>query len=322
MKVGIIGAGHIAGKIARTLAETEGVDTLAVGSRSMEKAEAFAGEFGVPRAYGSYSALLDDPDVDLVYVATPHSHHFDVTVEAIKKGKACIVEKAFMANAVQAKAVLDLARERKVFIAEAIWTRYQPAVGIIRKLMEDGRIGRLRMISATLAYSIEHKERIMRPELCGGALLDLGVYALNFVRMFCDNEIERIDSQCILSDTGVDLTESVNMTLSGGIMANILSSAGCGGYNTGVLAGSKGNIVVDNVNNPHVIRVYALGGVLKEEITVPECITGYEYEFLACRDAIGAGLIEPPQMPHAEILRIMEIMDSLRKDWGVKYPME
>ncbi len=322
MKVGIIGAGHIAGKIARTLAETEGVDTLAVGSRSMEKAEAFAGEFGVPRAYGSYSALLDDPDVDLVYVATPHSHHFDVTVEAIKKGKACIVEKAFMANAVQTKAVLDLARERKVFIAEAIWTRYQPAVGIIRKLMEDGRIGRLRMISATLAYSIEHKERIMRPELCGGALLDLGVYALNFVRMFCDNEIEKIDSQCILSDTGVDLTESVNMTLSGGIMANILSSAGCGGYNTGVLAGSKGNIVVDNVNNPHVIRVYALGGVLKEEITVPECITGYEYEFLACRDAIGAGLIEPPQMPHAEILRIMEIMDSLRKDWGVKYPME
>ena len=322
MKVGIIGAGHIAGKIARTLAETEGVDTLAVGSRSMEKAEAFAGEFGVPRAYGSYSALLDDPDVDLVYVATPHSHHFDVTVEAIKKGKACIVEKAFMANAVQTKAVLDLARERKVFIAEAIWTRYQPTVGIIRKLMEDGRIGRLRMISATLAYSIEHKERIMRPELCGGALLDLGVYALNFVRMFCNNEIEKIDSQCILSDTGVDLTESVNMTLSGGIMANILSSAGCGGYNTGVLAGSKGNIVVDNVNNPHVIRVYALGGVLKEEITVPECITGYEYEFLACREAIGAGLIEPPQMPHAEILRIMEIMDSLRKDWGVKYPME
>ena len=137
-----------------------------------------------------------------------------------------------------------------------------------------------------------------------------------------DNEIEKIDSQCILSDTGVDLTESVSMTLSGGIMANIQSSAGCGGYNTGVLAGSKGNIVVDNVNNPHVIRVYALGGVLKEEITVPECITGYEYEFLACRDAIGAGLIEPPQMPHAEILRIMEIMDSLRKDWGVKFPME
>ena len=322
MKVGIVGAGHIAGKIARTLAETEGVDCLAVGSRSLEKAEAFARDFRIPRAYGSYSELLDDPDVDLVYVATPHSHHYDVTLEAIRKGKPCLVEKAFMANAPQTKAVLDLAREKKVFIAEAIWTRYQPAREIIRNLIDEGRIGRVRMISATLAYSIEHKERVMRLDLCGGALLDLGLYAINFVRMVCDSKIEKIDSQCILSDTGIDLTESINMILDGGIMANIQSSAACGGFNTGVIAGSAGNIVVDNVNNPHVIRVYALGGVLKEELTVPECITGYEYEFLACRDAIGKGLIEPPQMPHAETLFIMEMMDGLRKEWGVRYPMD
>ena len=322
MKVGIVGAGHIAGKIARTLAETDEVKVLAVGSRTLDKAMAFAREFNIPRAYGSYSELLDDPDVDIVYVATPHSHHFDVTLEAIGKGKACIVEKAFMANASQTKTVLDLAREKGVFVAEAIWTRYQPAVGIIRGLLDSGRIGRVRMISATLAYSIEHKERVMRPELCGGALLDLGIYALNFVRMLCDSPIEDISSRCILSDTGVDLTETITLTLSGGIMATIQSSAACGGFNTGVIAGSTGNIVVDNVNNPHVIRVYALGGVLKEEITVPECITGYEYEFLACRDAIGKGLVEPPQMPHAETLYLMQIMDSLRSEWGVRYPMD
>ncbi len=322
MKVGIIGAGHIGGKIARTIAETEGVDILAVGSRSFGKAESFAREFNVPRAYGSYSELLDDPDIDLVYVATPHSHHFEVTMEAIGKGKACLVEKAFMANAAQTRAVLDLSRKKGVFVGEAVWTRYQPALGIIRKFIDDGRIGRMRMISATLAYSIEHKPRIIRPELCGGALLDLGVYAINFVRMFCPNPIEKIDSQCILSESGVDLTESVSMTLSGGIMANIQSSACCAGYNTGVIAGSEGYIVVDNVNNPHVIQVYALGGILREELTVPECISGYEYEFLACRDAIGKGLIEPPQMPHSEILFIMELMDSLRKEWGVRYPMD
>ena len=318
MKVGIIGAGHIGGKIARTIAETEGVDILAVGSRSFGKAESFAREFNVPRAYGSYSELLDDPDIDLVYVATPHSHHFEVTMEAIGKGKACLVEKAFMANAAQTRAVLDLSRKKGVFVGEAVWTRYQPALGIIRKLIDDGRIGRMRMISDTLAYSIEHKPRIIRPELCGGALLDLGVYAINFVRMFCPNPIEKIDSQCILSESGVDLTESVSMTLSGGIMANIQSSACCAGYNTGVIAGSEGYIV----NNPHVIQVYALGGILREELTVPECISGYEYEFLACREAIGKGLIEPPQMPHSEILFIMELMDSLRKEWGVRYPMD
>ena len=243
-------------------------------------------------------------------------------MEAIGKGKACLVEKAFMANAAQTRAVLDLSRKKGVFVGEAVWTRYQPALGIIRKLIDDGRIGRMRMISATLAYSIEHKPRIIRPELCGGALLDLGVYAINFVRMFCPNPIEKIDSQCILSESGVDLTESVSMTLSGGIMANIQSSACCAGYNTGVIAGSEGYIVVDNVNNPHVIQVYALGGILREELTVPECISGYEYEFLACRDAIGKGLIEPPQMPHSEILFIMELMDSLRKEWGVRYPMD
>lgn len=322
MRIGIIGAGHIGGKIARTIAQTECMECLAVASRTREKAEAFATEFGIPRAYGSYAELCDDPDVDLVYVATPHSHHFDVTMEALRKGKPCLVEKAFMANAAQAKAVLDLSREKQVFVAEAIWTRYQPAADIIRRLISYGKVGRVRQISATLSYSIEHKDRIMKPELCGGALLDLGVYAINFVRMVCPNPIERISSQCILSDTGVDLSESISMVLSGGIQANIQSSACCAGYNTAVVAGSKGYMVIDNVNNPRRINLYAIGGIFMEEITVPDCISGYEYEFEACRDAIAAGLIEPPQMPHGEILFIMELMDSLRKEWGVRYPMD
>ena len=322
MNVGIVGAGHIGGKIARTLEQTKDINCLAVASRSQEKADAFAVEFGIPRSYGSYSALLDDPDVDLVYVATPHSHHFDVTMEAISKGKPCIVEKAFMANAAQTKAVLDFAKERKVFVAEAIWTRYQPAADIIRRLISYGRVGSVRLISATLAYSIEGKPRIVRPDLCGGALLDLGVYCINFVRMVCDNPIEKIDSQCILSESGVDFTESISMTLSGGIMANIQSSASCAGYNTAVIAGTEGYIVIDNVNNPRRISIYAKGGIFVEEINVPDCISGYEYEFEACRDAIATGIIEPPQMPHSEILFIMELMDSLRKEWGVRYPMD
>ena len=322
MNVGIVGAGHIGGKIARTLEQTKDINCLAVASRSQEKADAFAVEFGIPRSYGSYSALLDDPDVDLVYVATPHSHHFDVTMEAISKGKPCIVEKAFMANAAQTKAVLDFAKERKVFVAEAIWTRYQPAADIIRRLISYGRVGSVRLISATLAYSIEGKPRIVRPDLCGGALLDLGVYCINFVRMVCDNPVEKIDSQCILSESGVDFTESISMTLSGGIMANIQSSASCAGYNTAVIAGTEGYIVIDNVNNPRRISIYAKGGIFVEEINVPDCISGYEYEFEACRDAIATGIIEPPQMPHSEILFIMELMDSLRKEWGVRYPMD
>ena len=322
MNVGIIGAGHIAGKIARTLEWTEGITAIAIGSRSLEKAEAFANEFRIPRAYGSYNALLEDPDVDLVYVATPHSHHFDVTMEAISKGKACLVEKAFMANAKETKAVLDLAKENGVFVAEAIWTRYQPARDIINRLISYGRIGTVCQISATLSHRVMHLPRIVRPELCGGTLLDIGIYPLNFVRMVCDNPIEKIESQCVLSDLGVDLSETISMTLEGGILTTIHSSVYCEGYNTATVSGTEGCIVVDNTNNPGLIRIYSKGGRLQEEIAVPENISGYEYEFFACKDAMEKGLIEPPQMPHSETLFLMELMDSLRKEWGVHYPMD
>ena len=162
----------------------------------------------------------------------------------------------------------------------------------------------------------------MLPELCGGALLDLGIYPLNFVRMVCDNPIEKIESNCILSDTGIDLSESISLTLKGGIIANIQSSAACAGFNTATVAGSEGYIVIDNVNNPQRISVYAKGGIFKEEIRVPYSISGYEYEFLACRDAMEKGLVEAPEMPHSETLFLMELMDSLRKEWGVRYPMD
>ena len=322
MNVGIIGAGHIGGKIARTLEWTEGIECIAVGSRSQEKADSFAKEFRIPRAYGSYEALLDDPDVDLVYVATPHSHHFEPTMKALEKGKACLVEKAFMANARETKAVLDKAKEKGVFVAEAIWTRYQPARNIINRLISYGRIGQIRQICATLSHGVMHLPRVTRPELCGGTLLDIGLYPLNFVRMVCDNPIEKIESQCVLSDEGVDISETIFLTLEGGILATIRSSVCCEGYNTASIEGTEGCIVIDNTNNPGLIRIYSKGGRLQEEIAVPESISGYEYEFQACKEAMEKGLIEPPQMPHSETLFLMELMDSLRFTWGVRYPMD
>ena len=138
-KVGIVGAGWIAEKAAITLNGLEGFRPYAIGSRSLEKAQAFAAQWGIERAYGSYSEVIDDPEVDLLYVATPHSHHFDVTKEALEKGKPCLVEKAFMANKAQAQVIVDLARHRKVFLAEAIWTRYQPALQMVRGLIQEGR---------------------------------------------------------------------------------------------------------------------------------------------------------------------------------------
>ena len=322
LKVGIIGTGWIAEKAAITLNGQDGLAAYAVGSRTSEKAQAFAAKWGIAKPYGSYSELIADDEVDLVYVGTPHSHHFDVTMEALQKGKPCLVEKAFMANYEQSLKVVELARSKKVFLAEAIWTRYQPIVTLIRQMLAEGRIGTPRLITATLGYSMGNKPRIMRPELCGGALLDLGVYGINFVRMFWPKRIVSTVSQCVKSDTGMDLTNAVSFVFEDGLLANIQSSASCVGHNEGVIAGTEGSLVVDNINNPQTLRVYGPDRTFIEEICVPKQITGYEYQFLACKHALDEGLTESPCMPLYETLEVMKIMDGLRRQWSVRYPMD
>ena len=322
LRVGIIGAGWIAEKAAITLNGLETCEAYAIASRTLDKAQAFAEKWQIPQAYGSYTELINDPAVDLVYIATPHSHHYDVTKEALMADKPCLVEKAFMANLRQAKEIVELAHERKVFLAEAIWTRYQPVVQIVRDLISSGRIGEPRLVTATLGYSMGEKPRIMRADLCGGALLDLGVYALNFVRMFFPADIVSIDSQCVKSKTGMDLTNAITLVLSDGLLCNLQSSAACVGDNIGVIAGPEGNLIIDNINNPQKITVNTHDRVFVEDIHVPRQITGYEYQFLACREALIEGLLEPREMPHEETLYIMQLMDELRRKWGVRYPMD
>ena len=312
LRVGIIGTGWIAEKAAITLNGLKECEAYAGGSRKKETAEAFAAKWNIPKAYGSYAELIADPEVDLVYIGTPHSHHFDVTKEALMAGKPCLVEKAFMANYRQAKEIIDLAHEKKVFLAEAIWTRYQPVVQMMRDLIHSGRIGEPRLLTATLGYSMGDKPRIMRPDLCGGALLDLGVYALNFARMFFPADIVSMESQCVKSKTGMDLTNAISLVLSDGMLCNLQSSAQCVGDNIGVIAGTEGNLIIDNINNPQKITVNGPDRTFIETIHVPQQITGYEYQFLACRQALIDGLLEPREMPHEETLYIMQLMDDLR----------
>ena len=173
------------------------------------------------------------------------------------------------------------------------------------------------------------KPRIMRPDLCGGALLDLGVYALNFARMFTASpeapsspEILTIDGTCVKSATGMDLTNAMTLVLSDGMLCNLQSSAACVGDNIGVIAGTEGNLIIDNINNPQTITLNGPDRTYVETIHVPHQITGYEYQFLACRQALIDGLLEPRELPHDETLYIMQLMDGLRQKWGVRYPMD
>lgn len=323
MKIGIIGAGWIAAKMAETLAgKPEGCEVYAIASRSLEKAQQFAQQWGIAVAYGSYEELVKDANVDLIYVATPHSHHYAHTKLALEHGKPCLVEKAFMANVRETKEILDLAHEKGIFITEAIWTRYQPARAMVQRLIDEGAIGRPRQLSASLSYPMELKERIVRPDLCGGALLDLGVYSINFARMFFSEGWKVVGSHCVKNDTGIDLLDSITVEYDNGMLAHLEASACNASCNHGIIGGDKGWIEVDNVNNPGLISLYNAERHLVSTVAVPERVTGYEYQVFACKEALEKGLLESPYMPHEETIRVMEIMDDLRKEWGIRYPMD
>lgn len=321
-RVGIIGAGWIADKMAVSLDPLEGYEVHAVASRSLERAEDFARQHHIARAYGSYEELVNDADIDLVYIATPHSHHLEHAMLAINHHKPVLVEKAFTANARQARQLLEAARREQVFITEAIWTRYMPLSMKVKELMDSGIIGKPRLITATLCYMMEQKERIVRADLCGGALLDLGVYVLNFARMYFGTDIVKTVSNCQLGAGNMDMQECISLSFAGGRMANLQAGTLCLNDRQGIINGTEGYIRVDNVNCPEVVEVYR-NYELVERIEKPsDMITGYEYQVKECRRCIEAGLMESPMMPHAETLSIMEQMDSLRKEWGVVYPYD
>lgn len=322
IRVGIIGAGWIAHKMAQALAPLTNAEVIAIASRSKEKADEFADEYGIEKRFGSYEELVDDKDVDLVYIATPHSHHYPHAKLALEHNKPVLVEKAFTANAREAKELIEMAHAKGVFITEAIWTRYMPLSHKVKELMESGIIGEPRILTATLCYMMENKERIVRPELCGGALLDLGVYVLNFARMYFGTDIVRTVTNVHLGPTGMDLMESISLSFADGKMANLQSGALTLNDRQGIVSGTDGYIRVDNVNCPELIEVYR-NYELVERIERPaEMVNGYEYQVLECKRCLEEGLLESPMMPHAETISIMEQMDSLREEWGVHYPMD
>lgn len=321
-RIGIIGAGWIAEKMCDAIAHFTDMEIYAIASRTREKAEAFAAEHNIGNAYGSYEEMVCDPAVDLVYIATPHSHHYDHAMLALKHGKPVLVEKAFTANARQAEKLIETAKSKGLFITEAIWTRYMPLSHKVREIMESGIIGEPRVLTATLCYMMENKERIVRGDLCGGALLDLGVYTLNFARMYFGTDIVKTVTNCYLGPSGMDMHESISLSFADGKMANLQSGALCLNDRQGIISGTEGYIKVDNINCPEVVEVYRNYELVQRYTKDDDMVNGYEYQVIECRRCINEKLMESPMMPHEETISIMKQMDDLRKEWGVRYPYD
>ena len=323
IRIGILGAGIIASSMARTvkMMNNPQIQLYAVASRGKEKAEAFAGKWEIPKAYGSYEDMLRDGQVTLVYVATPHSHHRDHALMCAEYGKHVLCEKAFCANAAQAEEVIGAFEKKGLLITEAIWPRYQPMRGMISQAVSSGIVGQPRMIRASLNYQLMAVERIRKPELAGGALLDVGVYPLNFADMVFGPP-DHWQASGVLSDLGVDLSDSITLSWADGRMASLSASASCISDEDAFIDCEEGYIQVRNVNNPQGYRVFNRNRELIAQAQCPAQLTGYEYEVLECAGMIEAGKTECPSMPHADTLRLMRMMDDLRRQMGVRYPFE
>ena len=322
LKVAIMGTGKIAGTMAETLKDTKGVTCYAVGSRTLENAEKFAKQYGFKKAYGSYAELVADQKIDLVYVATPHSEHFENVKLAISAGRNVICEKAFMLNEKQAKQIFKFAEEKGVLVTEAIWTRYMPMRTKLMEILASNVIGEPTMLTANLSYNIAYKERIQKPELGGGALLDLGVYCLHFASMVFGNDVKDIASICTFNNLGMDMQDSITLRYADGKMAVLNATALSVGDRNGVIYGSKGFIVVENINNPEAIAVYDSSYNKIAYYKRPKQKTGYEYEIEACVKAIGEGWLECPDIPHSETLKILNMMDFIRNNNHIVFPGE
>ena len=322
LRMGILGAGGIARVMADTLQKMDTAEAYAVAARDLDRAQAFADEFSVKHAYGSYEELLRDPKVELIYIATPHSLHKEQAMRCLEAGKPVLCEKAFTSNASEAREVLETAREKQVFITEAIWPRYMPMAKILKDFCGSGKIGEIKALTANLGYPVFQNERIHRADLAGGALLDVGVYPRTFASRGCGGGIEDITASAVISEEGVDLQNSIILTYKGGQTATIFSTVTGPTDRQGILYGTAGYAIVENINNFEEINVYNTDHKRIERIERPAQITGYEYEVQAAVDCIREGKIECPQMPHKEIVRIMELMDKIRAGWGMKYPWE
>ncbi|MBW3069285.1 MULTISPECIES: Gfo/Idh/MocA family oxidoreductase [unclassified Actinomyces] len=328
LRWGILGAGGIASTFATDVPAFSSGRIVAVGSRDRARAQAFidahpdAGKGQPVRAHGSYEALVGDPEVDAVYVATPHNFHCEQALLALEAGKPVLVEKSFARNAAEARRVFDAARATGLFVMEAMWTRFLPGQVLLRALAGSGALGELRYVRAEHLQSLEHVERLNRPELAGGALLDLGVYSVSFVHSLLGAPTS-LSAAGRLSADGVDLDEAVSMTYPRAL-AVATSSMSAASETGGEVVGTRGRVVLPTQFYRPTRLEIVLGGSrgaprFEWDATVPG---GFQFQAAEVARCIAAGRTESGTMPWSETLAVLETMDEARRQLGVTYPGE
>ena len=323
LRWGILATGGIAHAFTSDL-QTAGLDVAAVGSRSAESAQRFADEFGIPRAHGSYDELAADPDVDIVYIATPHPAHAENAIAMLDAGKHVLVEKPFTLTAAEAAAVRDAARRNGLLAMEAMWTRYLPHMVRVRKLIADGALGEVRTVFAdhTQKITADPTHRLNALELGGGALLDLGIYPLSFAWDILGAPTS-VQAAARLAETGADAEVATVMTHGSGALSTTISSSRAAGPNSAHIVGTAARIDIDRVwYTPTTFRLTTPDGTVLEEYVSEVDGRGMQYQALAAERLISEGRVDSDLLPLDESVAIMGTLDDIRAQIGVRYPQE
>lgn len=325
MKWGILATGTIAAKFADTVNQMEKEQVLAAcASRTMEKAEAFRERFGIARAYDSYEAMVRDPEVEAVYIATPNNLHYENCVMCLEAGKHVLCEKPFTTAREEGEKLFALAEEKGLFIMEAFWIRFLPALQKMQELIHSGMIGDVVWARSDYGFVAKgaRKDRKFDSALAGGALLDIGIYNLGFMRMVMgDAQPESFDSQYHINEYGTDDFSTILLRYPGGRSACVTTSIGMDMPRRAVVYGTKGSICLDDFQHAEKLHVKLADGT-EDTIELPEEINGFEYQIREAERCVKAGMTTSDVLKKSDTLEILELMDQIRKSWGMRFACE
>lgn len=324
IKWGIIGTGTISTTFATALNSMENTKLVGVASRSLSKAKDFAEKFQLEKAFGSYEDIVKDADIDVIYIGTPHTEHKANAELCIKNGKAVLCEKPFTINVHESEYLISLAKEHKVFIMEAMWTKFLPTTIKVKQWIKEGRIGKVKHIRANTGYraSFDANSRLYSPDLGGGALLDVGIYPITYVVHMLDCLPDEVIGSAEFGITNVDEQNVIILKYKDGIIADLSSSVATELGHDAMIIGEKGKIVVPKFWYTEEAYLYNDKNELIESFKQPHLKNGYEYEAYEVNNCLRESKLESDKLPLKDTLEIMRIMDNIRADWGLEYPQE
>lgn len=317
---GILGPGNIAHKFADALSVTENGVLYAVGSRDSGRAREFADKYGAVEAYGSYDEVIGDEQVEVVYIATPHNRHYELTKKCLEAGKAVLCEKPITINAGQFEELVTLARKKKVFYMDALWTRFIPTIVKAKELIDSGRIGEIKAVKADFGFRTDYnpKGRLYNPELGGGTILDIGIYPV-FLSLLILGYPDTVKAAAVIGKTGVDESCSMAFSYKNGAVANLLSTFLADTETSAEICGTKGKIFINRLWFMPSTLTLVTGDREKEDFTFETRMNGYEYEAEEVMKCLDQGKTESGILPLDFTMQLMKLLDAVRKEVGVQY---